>query len=69
MIKDLAYIIGVMNGDGYINWGSKNPAICLETTNKEFGYDFAEAIRDVGLIPYITKRVRVFNHSLVVLKK
>lgn len=57
-MNSLAYIKGVLNGDGYIDWSNKNPRICLDTVDKNFAKKFAKVLENINLTPRITKRVR-----------
>lgn len=44
--KDLAYILGVLDGDGYTN---RRETIGLETKTKEFAEKFKRKLRNIGL--------------------
>jgi len=60
--KDLAYILGVLLGDGWVSKKkgigrySGNYLIGLGVTSKEFAQNFREKLRKIGLNPFIYKR-------------
>jgi len=54
----LAYIKGVLDGDGYIDYGSKNLRLCLDTKSKEFVDKFINILKTLGLSPRLTERRR-----------
>jgi hypothetical protein len=58
MAKSLGYICGVLDGDGYIDDYSKNPRICLSTTNPYFANKFARVLEELKLVPRLTERIR-----------
>lgn len=51
--KNLAYVLGVCLGDGWVNKPSRQDnRIGLESTDKEFIVSFRNSLREVGLNPY-----------------
>jgi len=54
---DLAYILGVLKGDGYVT-GKVHPKICLEQEDPRFAMSFEGALKRIGLNPstYPVKR-------------
>jgi hypothetical protein len=51
--ENLAYILGVMLGDGCVCKYRRERRIQLSTKSKEFAISFAEALKKMGLHPYI----------------
>jgi len=54
--SDLAYILGVLYGDGYVRkTADRYPAYCiaLQSVDRMFVESFASALRRIGLNPYI----------------
>ncbi|MBI5149122.1 helix-turn-helix domain-containing protein [Candidatus Pacearchaeota archaeon] len=51
--KDIAYIVGVLDGDGYTD---KKYGVGLETKNINFAEKFKKKLRNIGLNPNINKR-------------
>lgn len=58
-IVALAYIKGVLDGDGYIDYGGINPRLCLETTCWDNAKNFSEALKIFNLTPRQTERDRI----------
>ena len=54
----LAYIRGVLDGDGYIDKGNINPRLALDTKSEEFAERFFIALKKIGLSPYMNERNR-----------
>jgi intein-encoded DNA endonuclease-like protein len=72
-LPNIAYILGVYLGDGYLLHNEKQGyGVGLGTKDECFAEKFARALKDIGLNPYITKTIernnkpfwRVFAYSL-----
>jgi len=61
--KELAYLKGVMDGDGFVDDSNKNPRICLGVVNEGFAMRFSEALKAFGLIPRHTERTQKNVHK------
>ena len=60
--SSLAYILGVVLGDGWIHSPPNGRyRVCLRTTNLRFAEEFMRAIKDVGLNPHL--RINNYFHS------
>jgi intein-encoded DNA endonuclease-like protein len=60
----LAYIKGVLDGDGYVDWSNTNPRLCLQTTSEANAKEFYEALMAIGLTPHLTTRSRYHKNVL-----
>lgn len=77
MSPDLAYILGVLKGDGYCFYAnSRDSIIGLDVNDADFAYSFAHSLRAIGFYPSVrdtskysyshTKyRVIVYDYSFV----
>jgi len=54
--ENLAYILGVLKGDGWINKNKWNYRVGLSATELNFVESFAESLKQIGLNPEITLR-------------
>lgn len=54
--ENLAYILGVLKGDGWVNKNKWNYRICLRVTEPNFVESFAESLKQIGLNPEINLR-------------
>lgn len=54
---DLAYVVGAILGDGWITRGKGNKKfwLCQAESKAKFAEEFAEAVRRIGLKPYLIK--------------
>lgn len=61
----IAYLKGIMEGDGYYDFHNKNPRIGLDTVSKDFALDFKQVLEKLGLKPswYETVRENNSKHS------
>jgi len=59
----LAYLKGVLDGDGYIDRSRHNPRLCLTATNKGFVQRFASMLKFLGLVPRLTEKRERHNHK------
>lgn len=63
MGQEIAYVKGVLDGDGWIDQWSRNSRLCLEVKDEWFAKEFFDALKRLGLSPYTSERdrVRSFN--------
>ena len=57
-----AYIRGVLDGDGWINWGNTTPRIGLDVTDRAFADRFFSVLQNMGLTPHINMRKRHYTN-------
>lgn len=53
MDENLAYIIGLLKGDGCVFRAKRTFRICLDSTNKKIADNFFNAIKYIGLNPFV----------------
>jgi len=52
MNENLAYIIGLLMGDGHVGHYDRSYIICLVVTNKKISNNFYNSLRTIGLHPF-----------------
>ncbi len=59
MTENLAYILGVMKGDGYVTHpkGTSNYIVALSVVDREFAESFKTSLENIGLHPKIYKHI------------
>ena len=55
--ETLAYVLGVLKGDGCVYKHARSYRICLDVTDKNFSLTFYKALRKIGLNPFIKERM------------
>lgn len=67
IIAPIAYICGVLDGDGSVDRGNVSPRLRLDVTDKAFALRFLNVLRSLGLSPYLnhyTRRYKNLNYSM-----
>jgi len=59
MDKQLAYIKGVMDGDGYVIRRKRSSSLCLDVKSRIFAKRFFKALEQIGLQPRTYERNRI----------
>src|SRR3989344_6685738 len=67
MTEDLAYILGIIKGDGCIYKNNRTYKIVLDITNKNIAIDFLNSLKKIGLNP--STRERMPSNGIGKLKK
>jgi len=57
-MNDIAYVRGVLDGDGFVDMYHPNPRLGLETISKGFAEAFSGALNKIGYIPRLSERDR-----------
>jgi len=62
----LAYLKGVLDGDGWIDWfinNPRNPRLCLRVKSQHFAFEFMDALKIIELKPRLNEEVQRHKHK------
>lgn len=62
-MNNMAYLRGIMDGDGYVNRVNANPRLELSVTSKDFATAFSNTLVMANLTPRWVERDRMYNFN------